>query len=65
MSAVKSWIAYSASVKGQIFVNEGAKKAILDGSSLLAVGITKVLGQFDAGDVVGIVDQENEEFARG
>jgi glutamate 5-kinase len=65
MNAVKSWIAYSASVKGQIFVNDGAKKAILEGSSLLAVGITKVVGQFDAGDVVGLVDQENVEFARG
>ncbi|MGA2875879.1 MAG: glutamate 5-kinase [Nitrososphaerales archaeon] len=65
MSAVKSWIAYSASVKGQIFINEGARKAILDGSSLLAVGITKVTGQFNAGDVVGIVDQNNEEFAKG
>src|SRR5208283_2787491 len=65
MSAVKSWIAYSASVKGQIFINEGARKAILDGSSLLAVGITKVTGQFNAGDVVGIVDQDDEEFAKG
>ena len=65
MSAVKSWIAYSASVKGQIFINEGARKAILDGSSLLAVGITKVTGQFNAGDVVDIVDQNNDEFAKG
>ena len=46
-------------------MNEGAKKAILKGSSLLAVGITKVLGQFNAGDIVGLVDQDNEEFAKG
>ena len=65
MSAVKRWIAYSASVKGQIFVNEGAKRAILEGSSLLPVGVTKVVGHFSVGDVVGLVDQDNVEFAKG
>jgi glutamate 5-kinase len=65
MPAVKRWIAYGASVKGQIHVNEGAKKAILEGKSLLAVGVTKVVGHFDAGDVVSLVDEENVEFAKG
>ena len=65
MPAVKRWIAYGASVKGQIFVNEGAKKAILDGSSLLPVGVDKVVGHFNAVDVVGIVDPDNVEFAKG
>ena len=65
MPAVKRWIAYGASVKGQIHVNEGAKKAILEGSSLLPVGVTKVVGHFDAGDVVSLIDHENVEFAKG
>ena len=65
MSAVKRWIAYGASVKGQIHVNEGAKKAILDGSSLLPVGISKIIGHFNEGDVVSIVDENNVEFAKG
>jgi glutamate 5-kinase len=65
MPAVKRWIAYGASVKGQIFVNEGAKKAILEGSSLLPVGVTKVVGHFNVGDVVSLVDEGNVEFARG
>jgi glutamate 5-kinase len=65
MSAVKRWIAYGASTKGQISVNEGAKEAILQGASLLPVGVTGVLGHFDAGDVVSLVDQNNLEFARG
>jgi glutamate 5-kinase len=65
MPAVKRWIAYGASVKGQIHVNEGAKKAILEGSSLLPVGVTKVIGHFNAGDVVSIVDPRNVEFAKG
>ncbi|MCW4046763.1 MAG: glutamate 5-kinase [Candidatus Bathyarchaeota archaeon] len=65
LPAVKRWIAYGASVKGQIFVNEGAKKAILEGSSLLPVGVTKVVGHFNVGDVVSLVDENNVEFARG
>jgi glutamate 5-kinase len=65
MPAVKRWIAYGASVKGQIHVNEGAKKAILEGSSLLPVGVSKIIGHFNVGDVVSIVDEENVEFAKG
>jgi glutamate 5-kinase len=65
MPAVKRWIAYGASVKGQIFINEGAKKAILEGKSLLPVGVTKILGRFNSGDVVGLVDENNIEFAKG
>jgi len=65
MPAVKRWIAYGASVKGQIRVNGGAKKAILEGSSLLPVGVTKVIGQFKASDVVSIVDEDGIEFAKG
>ena len=65
MPAVERWIAYGAAVKGQIHVNEGAKKAILEGSSLLPVGITRVVGHFNVGDVVSIVDEGKVEFAKG
>jgi glutamate 5-kinase len=65
MPAVKRWIAYGASVKGQIHVNQGAKKAILEGSSLLPVDITRVVGNFNVGDVVSIVDEYKVEFAKG
>ncbi len=65
MPAVKRWIAYGAAAKGIICVNAGAKKAILEGSSLLAVGVTKVVGIFDVGDVVSLEDENNIEFARG
>jgi glutamate 5-kinase len=65
LSAVKRWIAYGAAVKGQIHVNMGAKKAILEGSSLLPVGITRVIGHFDVNDVVSLVDENKVEFAKG
>jgi glutamate 5-kinase len=65
MPAVKRWIAYGAAVKGQIYVDEGAKKAILEGSSLLPVGVTRVVGNFSVGDVVSIVDRNKKELAKG
>jgi glutamate 5-kinase len=65
MPAHKRWIAYGAAVKGQIHVNAGAKKAILEGHSLLPVGVTKVVGTFQACDVVSLLDEEGVEFAKG
>jgi glutamate 5-kinase len=65
MPAVKRWIAYGAAVKGQIHINQGAKKAILEGYSLLPVGVVKVIGNFNVGDVVSIVDENNTAFAKG
>jgi glutamate 5-kinase len=65
MPAMKRWIAFGAAVKGTIHVNEGAKKAILEGSSLLPVGVTEVVGIFDEGDVVSLESEDHVEFARG
>ncbi|MDR2707894.1 MAG: glutamate 5-kinase [Nitrososphaerota archaeon] len=65
MSAVKRWIAYGAAVKGSIQVNDSAKEAILQGSSLLAVGVNSVNGVFDVNDVISLEDESGVEFARG
>jgi glutamate 5-kinase len=65
MKAIKRWIAYGAMVKGQIHVNKGAKKAILEGSSLLPVGVIKAIGYFKACDVISLVGEDGLEFAKG
>jgi glutamate 5-kinase len=65
LSGKKKWIAYGASIKGQIIVNLGAQKAISKGASLLAAGIENVNGFFKIGDVVGLVSEDDKEFARG
>jgi len=65
LPGIKRWIAYGAGAKGQIKVNEGAKKAILKGASLLAVGIESVSGRFSIGEVVSLVGPDGKEFARG
>ena len=66
LTSKKHWIAFSARPTGRIFVDEGAKDAILKkGKSLLPSGITKVDGTFEAGEVVHCVDHRGKEFARG
>ncbi|MCL5934987.1 MAG: glutamate 5-kinase, partial [Firmicutes bacterium] len=62
----KRWIAYSSSIQGKIFVDDGAARAILDsGKSLLSSGITKVEGSFDLGNTVSVIDPQGREIARG
>jgi len=66
LQAKKQWIAYGSKVKGKILVDEGAKEAILKkGGSLLPVGIKGVVGKFQPGDTVELVDFQGKEFARG
>lgn len=65
LQAKKRWIAFSAKPKGKIFVDEGAKIALLDKKSLLSVGVMGTEGDFQAGDIVSIMDKQNSEFARG
>jgi len=62
---MKRWIAYGAIVKGHIYINEGARQAILKGASLLAIGIENVSGQFQVGDVVTLTTSDGKEFAKG
>ena len=50
---------------GIIYIDSGAAKALLNGKSLLAAGITKVQGSFDKGENVLIVDHNENHLARG
>jgi glutamate 5-kinase len=66
MAGKRRWIAYAASARGRLVVNEGAREAIMGGkASLLASGVVSVEEQFEPQDVVTIVDHEGREFARG
>tara|TARA_B100000902_G_C27209687_1_gene863651 strand:- start:372 stop:1295 length:924 start_codon:yes stop_codon:yes gene_type:complete len=65
LDARKKWIIGSVSPKGEIFIDEGAKKALKNGKSLLAAGIKKINGKFDKGDHIKILDKSNKECARG
>ena len=65
LHARKKWIISSISPKGEIIIDDGAKKALMSGKSLLAAGIKKISGKFDKGDHVKILDKKNIECARG
>ena len=66
MAGKRRWIAYAAGVRGRVIVNAGAREALTGGkASLLASGVTGVEGEFDAAEVVSIVDAAGLEFARG
>ncbi|MBI5903699.1 MAG: glutamate 5-kinase [Deltaproteobacteria bacterium] len=66
LTSKKHWIAFSTRPSGRLFVDEGAKEAVITrGKSLLPSGIRDVDGTFDAGEVVHCVDMKGMEFARG
>ena len=65
LDARKKWIISSLNSNGIIYIDDGASKAIANGKSLLAAGITKIKGSFDKGENVLIVDQNEKQLARG
>ena len=65
LHARKKWIISSVSPKGELVIDDGAKKALLNGKSLLAAGIKKISGKFSKGDHIKILDNKRNEFARG
>jgi len=66
LSSRKHWIAFNLKPKGNVLVDEGAKKAIVQkGKSLLPSGVLEVRGAFDRGDSVSCLGPRGKEFARG
>jgi glutamate 5-kinase len=58
-SSFKLWLKYAKPSRGKVVIDEGAARALRDGSaSLLPVGIIEVKGDFDAGDAVEIVARD-------
>jgi glutamate 5-kinase len=65
-SAFKLWLRLGKPVSGRLRVDDGAKLAIqADGASLLAVGVVRCEGRFEAGDGVEIVGPDGVPFAKG
>ena len=65
LDAKKKWIIGSLSSNGSIKIDAGASKALLNGKSLLAAGVTSLDGSFNKGENVLILDQDNNHLARG
>jgi len=66
LSARRFWLGYAAGITGRLRLDDGAVAAVVDRRrSLLAAGITAVEGQFQAGDVVDLLDPADRLVARG
>ena len=66
MAARKRWIAGQLQLRGKLWLDEGAVKVLRgQGKSLLPVGVKKLEGEFERGDLVACVDPEGREVARG
>lgn len=64
--AWKRWIGYTVRPRGRYLLDAGARKAIHElGRSLLAIGVTRVEGEFAKGEVVALCGPDGAEFARG
>lgn len=66
LSAWKFWALYAADAEGVLRLDEGAVSAVTrGGTSLLAVGITGIEGEFHAGDIVEILGPDSQVVGRG
>lgn len=66
LQAKKSWLAGHLKTSGKLFLDAGAARALaLGGKSLLPIGVERVEGEFERGEVVSCVDDTGREMARG
>jgi glutamate 5-kinase len=64
--ARKQWLADHLQVSGKVKLDAGAVRALRnEGKSLLPIGVTDVMGQFERGAVVAILDENGKDIARG
>ena len=64
-SAYKLWLRFGKRIAARLVVDDGAKRAVVGGASLLAVGVVAWDPDFHAGDGVEIVGSDGVPFARG
>ncbi|WP_249862587.1 glutamate 5-kinase [Paenibacillus konkukensis] len=62
----KQWLGFHSSPQGRITVDAGAEHALaVGGRSLLPAGVVAVTGDFHPGDVVEVVNVDNQTIGRG
>ena len=66
IAAKKQWLADHLSMAGSVTLDEGAVKALASGGrSLLPIGVTGVMGEYERGAVIACRDAQGREVARG
>jgi glutamate 5-kinase len=62
----KHWIAFTKSPKGEIIIDQGAEKALVQkGKSLLPSGIKGIKGRFSMGNSVVLLNEKGTQVAVG
>ncbi|CAM3305503.1 glutamate 5-kinase [Shewanella violacea] len=62
----KQWILAGQATKGKLVLDQGAVLAVTQkGRSLLSKGIIEVLGEFERGATLQLIDRDGKEHARG
>ncbi len=66
MESRKRWMLSGVSTRGEIQVDDGAVRALrLKNRSLLPAGVTAILGEFERGDIISILDSNRVQLACG
>ncbi|MGI9307912.1 MAG: glutamate 5-kinase, partial [Gammaproteobacteria bacterium] len=65
LAARKQWIAGGLTTRGVVSIDAGAEKALVQGKSLLPVGVKGIEGQFRRGDAVVIKNASGQDLGRG
>ncbi|MGF7049883.1 glutamate 5-kinase [Paenibacillus sp. DS2015] len=66
LSMKKQWLGFMSTPLGSLTVDAGAEQALIHGGhSLLPVGVQQVIGHFNAGDVVEVLNSEAIVLGRG
>lgn len=64
-TARQAWLGGRLTAKGVLTVDEGCARALENGASLLAAGITDVAGDFARGDLVTVVSGKGDRIGQG
>ena len=66
LAARKKWLADNLKLNGKIYIDNGAKNALIhEGKSLLVAGVTKVTGNFDRVEVIQCINEFGDEILKG
>jgi len=65
LNSRKQWISGALQVKGKITIDKGATEAVKKGSSMLSAGIVSTVGNYEKGDLVQIVDEQQNFVGKG
>ena len=65
LAARKQWIVGTMQTVGSVIIDDGANKALINGSSLLPAGILEVNGEFERGDAIEVLSSSKDKIGIG